>query len=96
MKENNNEFDAIARERDEVLRKCKLINAMATKEIWSDSSYDKYAYNQRETLRRAELTIRETTNPEYQELLRKLNDLSLKMRTIDEDFTYPDNPYFLI
>jgi hypothetical protein len=46
--------------------------------------------------RRAELTIRLSTNVEYQDALKRLTDISCRMRTIDEDYIYSSSSDYLI
>jgi len=60
----------------EALRyKEEIIRAKYIKNIWSDEDFDKWAYNQREKLRRAELTLKLSEDIEYQNILNRIREL---------------------
>jgi hypothetical protein len=64
----------------------EIIRAKYTKNIWSDEDFDKYAYNQREKLRQAELTLRLSEDKEYKDIHHRIRELEAEQVEMGDEF----------
>ena len=75
----------IHRQLGELKDKEEIIQAKYTKSIWSDEDFDKYAYNQREKLRQAELTLKLSEDKEYQNIRNRIRELEAEQVELGYD-----------
>ena len=73
---------------DTLVDKEGFIQAKYTKSIWSDDAFEKWGYNQREKLRKAELTLKLSEDADYQDIRSRIRELKAERIELEELNTY--------